>query len=79
MHVNQSAIFYIITKAITSLPNIPDSFFKGTGKTGKTFLYRVLCSSNSSRDDNQHHGIEIKSCIVCVASTRISGLLLPSG
>jgi chromosomal replication initiation ATPase DnaA len=44
--VNESkqAVFWTITEAIESSPSTAHFFLKGAGGTGKTYLYRALCS-----------------------------------
>ncbi len=49
MNDNQQAVFRTITQAIESSPSTAHFFLEGAGGTGKTYLYRALCSYYRSR------------------------------
>jgi hypothetical protein len=79
MNNNQRAVFQIITEAIERSPVTAHFFLEGAGDTGKTYLYRALCSYYRSRLHRDQDNNDIQKFVVCVASTGIAGLLLPRG
>jgi ATP-dependent DNA helicase PIF1 len=79
MNNNQRVVFQNITEAIERSPVTAHFFLEGAGGTGKTYLYRALCSYYRSRLHRDQDNIEIRKFVVCVASTGIAGLLLPGG
>jgi hypothetical protein len=76
---NQQAVLQIITEAIERSPVTAHFFLEGAGGTGKTYLYRALCSYYRSRPHRNQDNNELQKFVVCVASTSIAGLLLPGG
>jgi hypothetical protein len=79
MNNNQRAVIQIITEAIERSPVTAHFFFEGAVGTGKTYLYRALCSYYCSRLHKDQDNNVIQKFVVCVASTGIVGLLLLGG
>jgi hypothetical protein len=77
MNNNQRAVFQNIIEAIECSPVTALFFLEGAEGTGKTYLYRALCSYYCSRPHRDQDNNEIQKYIVCVASTGIVGLLIP--
>ncbi len=69
LNTSQLAVFDTIKTAVNTSPATAHFFLEGTGGTGKTYLYRTLCSYYRSK------GFPV----LCVASTGIASLLLPGG
>ena len=65
----QQEAFNVIVKRIDDTPFKAHFFIQGAGGTGKTFLYRCLCSHYRSQG----------KIVLCVASSGIAALLLPGG
>lgn len=68
-NVGQRQAYERITGRIQDDPDNSHFFLQGAGGTGKTFLYRALCSSMRAQG----------KIVLCVASSGMAALLLPDG
>jgi len=68
-NAQQRANFTKVVEAIAADPTTAHFFLQGPAGTGKTFLYRGLCS----------HFRAQRKIVLCVASSGIAALLLPGG
>lgn len=66
---DQRRVFDCITAALYKQLESTHSYLQGAGGTGKTFLYRTLHTSASSKG----------MTVLCVASSGIAAALLPNG
>jgi hypothetical protein len=69
LNADQSACFNAIIAAIIEDPQSTHFYLQGLGGTRKTFVYKTIC----------YYYRGIGKTVLCVASTRIAALLLPSG
>ncbi len=69
LNTDQLSCFNTIVTAIADDPQTAQFYLQGPGGTGKTFLYKTLC----------HYYRGLGTSVLCVASTGIAALLLPSG
>ena len=69
LNPDQDACFRTITQRVVDNPQGAHFYLQGPGGTGKTFLYKTI----------YHHFRSQGKSVLCVASTGIAALLLPSG
>lgn len=79
MNTNQRAVFQNTTKVIERSPVTTNFIFEGAGSTGKTNLYRDLCSNNRSGVNSDQDINELYRFIICIAFIGIADLLLLRG
>ena len=69
LNPNQQIAYATIINRIATEPTKAQFFLQGPARTGKTFLYKCICNYFRGRG----------KVVICIASSSIAALLLPSG